>query len=37
LQKTALCQEVIQLFDWVLFLKIVIAVLEAILQNLPVV
>jgi hypothetical protein len=37
LQKTALYQEVIQLFDWVLFLKIVIAVLEAILQNLPVV
>ena len=28
-------KEVIDLFDWALFLKIVIAVLEAILQNLP--
>jgi len=26
---------VIRLFDWAIFLKIVIAILQAILQNLP--
>jgi hypothetical protein len=32
-----LVQEVKKLFDWAIFLKIILAVLQAILQNLPVV
>jgi hypothetical protein len=32
-----LAWEVIQLFDWAVFLKIILAVFQAIFQNLPVV